>query len=391
MTSPNGLTEISPLYGAASLADVMPSVLACLGVPGAPDTLDLAATPMAGARRIVVLLVDGLGHHLLPLAGTRAPTLAELAAGRLGHAAELTAGFPSTTPTSLVSVATGTPPGPHGVLGFTLNVPGTRRVLTHIVWRDDPDPLRWQPLRTQFEVAAANGVATSVVSPAEFAHSGLTRSMFRGAAYRGADQTDEIVAEIFAGLAAPRSLVYAYIPHVDRAGHLRGIGSPEWHAAVGQIEDVVTRVLDRLPADAALLVTADHGMIEVPADERIDVDTTRPLRTGVRVLAGEPRVRYLHTRPGAADDVIAAWRGVLGERAWVTTRDESVAAGWFGPVPESHLARIGDVVVVCRGRLALTASRREPPITSKLLAYHGAATALEMAVPLLIARGGATR
>ncbi|MQA24969.1 MAG: alkaline phosphatase family protein [Micromonosporaceae bacterium] len=384
-----GLAEVWPRYGAASLADVMPSALACLGVPGAADALGLRSGPAAEARRIAVLLVDGLGHHLLPLAAPAAPTLADMASGRLGGVASLTAGFPSTTPTSLVSVTTGAPPGQHGVLGFTVNIPGTRRVLTHIVWRDDPDPLRWQPLRTQFAVAEAAGVTVSVVSPPEFSGSGLTRAMFRGVAYRGASTTDEIVAEVLAGLAPPRSLVYAYTPYVDRAGHLAGVGSPEWLAAVGEVDVLVSRLLAGLPADAALLVTADHGMLDVPADERIDLDgrAASQLRAGVRVIAGEPRVRYLHTKRGAAADVIATWRAALGDRAWVISREEAVAAGWFGPVPEAHLARIGDVVAACRGRLALTASRREPPITSKLLAYHGSSTALEMIVPLLIARG----
>jgi hypothetical protein len=203
---------------------------------------------------------------------------------------------------------------------------------------------------------------------------------------------DEIASGVLSGLAAgSRSLVYGYTPEVDRAGHLYGVGSAEWLAAVTEVDSLLTRVLDGLPPDAALLVTADHGMLDVSADDRVDVDTHRLLRRNIRVLAGEPRVRYLHTRRGARDDVIATWRAVLGERAWVVTREEAVAAGWFGPVPEAHLARIGDVVTACRGRTVLVATRREPPMTSRLVGYHGSSTALEMAVPLLIARGDAAR
>ncbi len=383
----DGLAEVTPRYGAASLADVLPSLLAVLAVPGAPDPLGLAHGILAGVRRVALLLVDGLGHHLLPIAAPVAPTLADLMTGGLGSALALTTGFPSTTPASLMSMATGAPPGPHGVLGFTVNVPGTRRVLNHIVWRDDPDPARWQPLDTQFAVAASHGVAVTAVSRPEFVGTGLTSAMFRGARYQGATSVDEITAAMLHGLAAgPRSLVHGYTPDVDRAGHLYGVGSTEWLAAVAEVDRLLTRLVDNLPADAALLVTADHGMLDVPAEDRIDVDTHRLLRNGVRVLAGEPRVRYLHTRRGARDDVVAAWREVLGGRAWVVTREEAVAAGWFGPVPEAHLARIGDVVAACRGRTTLVATRREPPMTARLVGYHGSSTAIEMAVPLLIAR-----
>jgi hypothetical protein len=125
----------------------------------------------------------------------------------------------------------------------------------------------------------------------------------------------------------------------------------------------------------------------VPGDLRFDIDADPRLAAGLTVVAGEPRVRYLHTRPGAAPDVIDAWRSVLGDAAWVASRDEAVATGWYGPVPPEHLARIGDVVVVCRDRYAVLATRREPEVIAKLIAFHGSTTPAEMAVPLIVVRG----
>lgn len=378
---------IKPRYGGGSLADVLPSVLAVLGVPGAADLLGLRAT-LDGVRRVAVLLVDGLGHHLLPLAAPTAPTLADVLAGRLGTLATITSGFPSTTPTSLASLGTGAAPGAHGLLGFTVNVPGTRRVLNHIEWAADPDPLRWQPLPTQFDRAAAAGVAATVVSRASFAGSGLTVSAYRGAGYLPAGDTGEMVTRVSAALTggAPR-LVYAYHPDLDRTGHLFGVDSPQWRAAASDVDTLLARLAESLPPDAALVVTADHGQLDVPPQARFDLDADRRLRAGVRVVAGEPRVRYLHTKRGATEDVIATWREVLGDAAWVVSRAEAVAAGWFGPVPEAHLARVGDVVVVCHERYAVLATKTEPPLVSSLVAYHGSYTAAEMLVPLLVVRG----
>jgi hypothetical protein len=379
------LAVVRPRYDAGSLADVLPSALAVLKVPGATDTLDLMAE-LDGVRRIAVLLIDGLGQHQLPVAAPHAPTLADLATGRLGSARELTAGFPSTTPTSLVSLGTGAAPGAHGVLGFRLNVPGTDRVLTHIEWRGDPDPLRWQPVPTQLEVAGVAGVSTVVVSRPEFAGSGLTIAANRGAEYVGAANHAELAAGMLAALerADGPTLVYGYHPDLDRFGHLFGVDSEQWRAAAA---DVDARLVDGLPLDSALLVTADHGQLNVPAEHRFDFDADGRLREGVRVLAGEPRVRYVHARPGGVADVLAAWRGVLGDAAWVVERDEAVAAGWFGPVPEEHLARVGDVVVACHDMYAVTASQTDNPIEARLVAYHGSYTAAEMVIPLLVSRG----
>jgi hypothetical protein len=378
------LDIVRPRYGDASLADVLPSALAVLGVPGAADPLRLV-DQLAGVRRVAVLLVDGLGWHQLPIAAPYAPTLTDLAAS---SARQLTSGFPSTTPTSLVSMGTGAAPGGHGVLGFRVNVPGTERVLTHIDWSGEPDPRRWQPLPTQFERARAAGVAVTVVGRPEFAGTGLTIAANRGGAYRGAVDVDELATEMLSALAAGDgpTLVYGYHPDLDRHGHLSGVDSALWRTAVGHVDRLLTRLVDGLPAGVALLVTADHGQLNVPADKRFDLDSDPRLRAGVRVVAGEPRVRYLHVEPGAVGDVVAAWRAVLGEAAWVATREQAVAAGWFGPVPEDHLQRIGDVVVACHGSYAVLATKTDNPLEARLIAYHGSYTAAEMAIPLLVVR-----
>jgi hypothetical protein len=379
------MTEVFPKYGSASLADILPSAGAVLGVPG-PDPLGLVPG-MDGVRRIAVLLIDGLGWHQLPIAAPHAPTLAQLAADPAAR--DLTAGFPSTTPTSLVTVGTGVPPGQHGIVGFFLNVPGSDRILNHIRWDNEPDPRQWQPVEPVFARFAAAGVATTVVSEPEFVDTGLTVAAFRGARYHGASGPDRIAAGVLSALrASPRALVYGYYGNVDKTGHARGVDSLEWRAAVTEVDRLVRMIAEGLPSDAALLVTADHGQLNVPAQRRFDLALDQRLRDGVAIVAGEPRVRYLHVQPGARDDVIAAWRAVLGPAAWVVPREEAVAAGWYGgSVAPQHLARIGDVVAVCREDYVILANGYEPATINSMIAFHGSSTPLEMAIPLLVVRG----
>jgi hypothetical protein len=374
---------VPPAYGEAALADVLPSVLAVLGVPDGRDVLGLAAQ-LDGVRRVAVLLVDGLGAYQIPLAAPHAPTLAALAAG---PARLLTAGFPSTTPVSLVSLGTGAAPGEHGVLGFTVRTPDGG-VLNHIRWRDEPDPARWAPVPTRLEVAAAAGVAVTVVTRPAYAGSGLSIAANRGGAFRGGTDVDSLADGMLAALRSGPApvLVSGYHPDLDHAGHVYGLASDEWRSAAADVDRLLERLVDGLPSDAALLVTADHGQLDVPADGRFDIAADPRLAAGVELVAGEPRVRYLHVAPGAADDVVAAWRGVLGDAAWVVTRAEAVAAGWFGPVPEAHLGRIGDVVVGCTGRHVVLSRDTEPDSLAALVAFHGSATATEMTIPLLLVR-----
>ena len=381
-----------PGYDQASLVDVLPGVATALGVR--VERGDLPADPLAlteilgGARGVAVLLVDGLGADLLRAHPELAPTLAAMTA----PAGDLSAPCPSTTPVSLATLGTGLPPGSHGILGFVTAVPGDTgeaRTVNHVHWVDDPDPDTWQARRTVFEQAADAGVAVTAVGAYAYARSGLTRAAYRGATYAGSVSHGDLVAQVLSALSGPRrSLVYGYLPELDLTGHVRGVDSAAWRAQLRLVDRVVEQLLDGLPDDAALLVTADHGMIDIPAETRLDVDGTPELDEGVRLLAGEPRARYVHAEEGAAVDVLDRWREILGERAWVAGRDEAVASGIFGSVDDALAPRIGDVVALARGTWALTATVRDPG-ASRLAALHGSLTATELAIPLLAARGTA--
>lgn len=372
---------VRPAYGSGSLADLLPSVCAHLGVPGERDVLGLTER-LDGVERVGVLLVDGLGYYQLPLARAYGKTLFDLSA----DAGSLTSGFPSTTPVSLVTLGTGVPAGSHGILGFTVRRPDGR-IVNHVHWGHDPDPLLWQPMPTRFETAAAAGVDVSVVTRPEFEHSGLSISANQGAKFVGARNGAE-VAELMAaalGAATGPALVYGYHPDLDHEGHGHGVNSPQWQEAAAGVETLLDRLVHSLPPRSALLVVADHGQLNVPQDARYDMADNPALGKGVIGVAGEPRLRYLYAAPGALDDVAATWRDVLGEDADVLTREEAIAAGWYGSVPAAHAGRIGDLVVMCRNRAIALAGGWEPPSVAGLVAYHGSSTAAEMMIPLLIA------
>jgi hypothetical protein len=191
---------------------------------------------------------------------------------------------------------------------------------------------------------------------------------------------------MLAALAEGPGLVYGYHPDLDKAGHEHGVDSGEWREAAHAVDLLLDRLVHGMPRGTALLVTADHGQLNVPQAQRFDLSADPRLSAGLVAVTGEPRVRYLHVEDGALDDVRAAFSGVLGDRVQVLTRDEAIDEGLWGPVPAEHRGRIGDLVVICQDRNVVLASGWEPPTVGRLIAYHGALTAAEMTIPLLIAR-----
>lgn len=386
MPSSPHLTAMRPAYGTGTLADVMPTALAALGIP--TRGLNLRGAELDGVRRIAVLLLDGFGYHLLGQAAQASATIGAMHHGELGTLTPITATVPSSTPISLASLACGLPPGEHGIIGFTVRVPDTGDLVTHIRWDGAPDPETWQPEPTCFEQADADGVACTVVSNGTFRDTGLTRAIYRGADWLPAIAPHEVAEGTLAALArGDRSLVYAYLPDVDTAGHFHGIGSPQWLEAVAKVAEAIDGMLTGLPRDAALMVTADHGMVNIT--DRLHLDRRPDLRYGVEAVAGDGRMRYLYTAPGAVEDVRQAWTDAVAGRAEVIGRDEAVDRGWFGPkVTETSRERIGDLVVACRDTFAIVGVEGEPPHVARLIGHHGGLTAAEMAVPLWSYRTG---
>lgn len=105
------------------------------------------------------------------------------------------------------------------------------------------------------------------------------------------------------------------------------------------------------------------------------------------MIAGEPRVRHLYVADGARDDVLATWTAELGAEARVVTREQAVDEAWFGIAVDPDIAqRIGDVVAVARDRTVLVRGDVEP-LEARMIGHHGAWTADEQLVPLLVAHG----
>jgi hypothetical protein len=370
---------VVPQYGESTLADLSTSVLASLGVPGEANPLGLDP-----ADRVCLLVIDGMGWELLREHPAAAPFLAELArAGR-----PLTAGFPATTVTSLGSLGTGRPPGSHGMFGYQVAVPGTGRLLNALRWDRRVDPLAWQPGSTIFERAAAAGVAPFRVARGSYRESGLSDAVMRGARYRAADTLGALAAEAAAALREqPRALAMVYHAGLDATGHDCGCTSLAWRFELEHVDRLAEHLAGALPPGTALYVTADHGMVDVAQADRIDVDARPELRDGVALLGGEPRARHVYARPGAAGAVLDAWRESLGPAAWVASRDEAIADGWFGPVEPGLADRIGDIVAAPAGAGAIVASRAESRETS-LAGMHGSLTPADQLVPLLSFRSG---
>jgi len=358
----------------------MPSIFSSLGLQTVHDSIGCGESP---SGREILFLVDGFGADVISSYSSHIPTLSQL----LSRGSVRTS-FPSTTATSLATLTTGVMPGTHGMLGYTVQVPRSGgRVLNSLKWDERVDPAIWQPIPTLFERASAVGITTTHVAAKRYEDTGFTRAVFRGAQYKGANISADLISETVQALKSSPSFVYLYVNDLDSAGHSDGVGSEKWIAALIAIDQLVAQLLAKVPQGTRLWVTADHGMINV--GEKIILGRDNDLLRDIAVIAGEPRTRHLYlaeSNPALVSEVIARWELTLGSRVVMYSRESAIAGGLFGAKVSLDAAeRAGDVIAIAQEDLVLLDPERAEK-ESSMIGHHGGNSEIESSVPLLTAQ-----
>lgn len=370
-----------------SLADVLPSCLS--SILGEPNALALPAVDKA-----VVFLLDGLGVNALRERPGHVRTLA----GALSKTSTMSAGFPTTTASGLATITTGEHPGIHGMVGYTSLDPENDRVVQLLTgWDGKLDPATWQRSRTVFERAAENGIPSFAVGIERFRGSGFSSAVLRGAEFRAGARVVDRVDEARRILDGNDSaIVYVYAAEYDHAAHHYGRDSDRAIHALEEVDGAVSELAAGLGRREGLIVTADHGSLDVPASSHVLFDRAPGLLDGIRHVAGEPRALQLHFEPDAVPElrerVATRWREAEGERSLIVTRADAIAGGWFGPIVDPEVApRIGDLIVSARKAIAYYDSRTATARSRAMIGQHGSLSPEETAIPLLGFGGYAPR
>jgi hypothetical protein len=356
-----------PDYEGACIANVVPTLLG----HGAPAPW----MPQAAleAHQVVLLVLDGMGWEQIQQRRSLVPTLSAMAGG------PITSVVPSTTSTALTSITTGLPPGEHGIVGYRLAVHG--EVLNVLRWATPAGDARQSIPPPKMQVTSPFlGERPPVVTRAEYKTSGFTGVHLDPARFCGYRTLATLEAEVERYLRQSEPFVYAYYDGLDKVAHEYGLGE-HYDSELSWLDILVDRILSRLPRHAALVVTADHGQVEVLAPP---IPLAADVLANTSMQSGEGRFRWLHARPGRALALQEACAAHHGDDAWVVTREDMIAQGWFGPtVTEAARLRLGDVALVARRDVAFHDPQDTGPYS--LIGRHGSATPAEMLVPLLVA------
>ena len=358
---------VIPTYAAGCISNVVPVLL-----DGAVDPPEWMPEAAITADQVILLVLDGLGWEQLETRRHLAPTLSALVGG------PITSVTPTTTATALTSIATGLTPGEHGVVGYRVAVKG--EVLNVLRWTT---PMGDARSRIQPRVFQPHSAFLSqrprIVTKAEFVSTGFSGAHLSDVRFSGYRVTSTMLVELRRGLRANEPFIYTYYDGIDKVSHEYGLGE-HYDAELAAVDHLVAEMMALLPPGAALVITSDHGQVDV-GDRTIAL--APPVMSHVDFQSGEGRFRWLHAVPGHASALFEAVREHHGDTGWVRTRDETIDEGWWGDrVTDETIGRLGDVALLAREPVSYIDPADTGPF--ELVGRHGSLTGAEMYVPLLV-------
>ncbi|MFM6965965.1 MAG: alkaline phosphatase family protein [Rhodoluna sp.] len=331
------------------------------------------------ASKVCVILVDGLGAENIRQAAGHAPYLSTA----LRASKSINTVFPTTTAAAITSFGVGTTPSKHGVFGYSVyeRTSGTVRNLLS-GWGPDFVPGDFQKLPSLVAAARNAGVDFFSVGPGEYADSGFTHLNLSGSTYRPAKTFDERVRETKAILARKsKSLTYLYFPELDATAHAFGVTSAQWLNKLEDLDAVIRQLTKDLPADTGVVLTADHGVVDVAPQNQILLDELAI--EGLISVTGDPRNTFLYF---AEDVEVSHVKSELSQKLAGTVHvadvKDLVAAGWF----EAHIVNAGylpDLFLISQDGYACYHRGFAKPQSLKMIGQHGGFTTTELSVPLL--------
>jgi hypothetical protein len=382
-------TLLRPDAGVWNSVDLARAMAVVAGARAFADetSVNALAAMVGESDHVVFVLADGLGLDFVE----RLPAGAFL---QRHLAAELRAVFPSSTAPALTSLATGTWPAAHAVPAWFTYLPRydlTATVLPFVArasGRSLPSSIDAGVVFPASVQAPAYRRDFAALQPAKIAGSVYSRYSSGGASRGYEDEGAAVQALVTRVQTAERpSFTYLYWPDVDAAAHEHGPEADEVWQELLRLDAWLSELEDRLGERARIVVSADHGLIPVPEDERRVIADGDALQAMLRVWppAGEPRAPFFHVKPGQRAGFERAFRARFGDVFVLLSTDEAEELRLFGPAilsPETR-ARVGNYIAVPTGAGALGYAG-EPGIL-RMKGFHGGLSPQEMRVPLVVA------
>lgn len=324
---------------------------------------------------VALIVLDGFGWRFFNHYQKQYPLLRRW--NTQGICSKLTAQFPSTTAAQITCMHTGLEVGRSGVYEWFYYEPLVDDIIAPLLTsfaRDKKmgtlrdvglDTKLLYPHETVYEELIKDGISSYLLQPSNIAGSCYSQSVCKGCHmepyHQFAEGVDHFVDLIRKTPPKEKRYLMIYFGDIDGAGHHHGLFSPQYEEAVAKtiatLEKHLYSQLNDIDKKVALIITADHGMIDINPKTTLYINEAIPHilpfikknKVGKPIApAGSCRDFFLHIEEDKLDEVQKYLNNQLEGKAWVVTTKELIERGFFGTKTPSKafLDRVGNLVLL---------------------------------------------
>ncbi len=223
--------------------------------------------------KTILILLDGFGKNIVDRIGIK------------DHYEEFTSVFPSTTATALASLYTSMTPSEHGILGYTTYsrrygiIHSLKYMLPEV---SDPNLIKrisGKSMADMFGITSSIGKELRAKSkksvfivPTCIAGTEYSKAIYGTSNYLEYRSIYDAIYLLKTSLNSNPDFLSLYIPHIDNMAHRYGPYAEPTLDAGSDIYSKIKKVVENYTSEYNVIITADHGFVEVSDYILIDQD-----------------------------------------------------------------------------------------------------------------------
>jgi hypothetical protein len=409
-------TFIYPQYDKNCISKIPNTVLHLLGAENektrSPLENAINIVRPEGINKVVLLVIDGFGFNQFLNYHRENRFLTSLT--DKGEVYPLTSVFPSQTTNALTTLNTGLTPQEHGLFEYFIymkNIGMVNSLQFECIDSKRQNRLRYAGFdpsvllskgKTIHNTLKEQGINTFTHIQASNAFNACSKLIFQGSKIIPAVKSSDSIVGLRKNLEENRgkcAYFFVHLDTLDTISHQYGPESYEYYAELSLItyllkRELVQKIDHKTAKETLLLVTADHGGVNVDPKETTYLNCFPKAILNFQVgknrkpilPIGSPREVFLHIKAKKLAETKEYLMRKIGDKAQIIETEEAAKKGLFGlgfPGRE-FLERTGNLMVLPYGNQTVWFEDSDGRKNS-FLGQHGGLNEQEMLVPFAVA------
>lgn len=405
---------VLPAYGDNCFSNIPSTILNLFGIENNKPTVSrdyFERYTGKHYKNVVLFLIDALGFNQWKKYANHFPLFRQLDKG--GYLNSITSIFPSTTAAALNTISSGLTPAEHGLFEWFLYLKEIDKTIETLPFKELGSEKRDSLLdekvspkvlfsnSTIYRLLKSHGVNSFSFVNKAYADSAYSKVSREGSNNITFTNFSDLVVKLRSQLLESngRNYCFIYWDKLDSLSHEYGPSNDAYRVELSKIShlfltELVEKIDKKTKSETLLIITADHGQIDVNWEKTIYLNKDNLLmkalqkdKKGNLILpTGGPRGVFLHIRESEIETLQKHLEDRLKNEADVIRTEEAISLNLFGKnkIRGKFRNRLGNLLLLARKNYMIWREYENKEL--KFLGHHGGLSKEEMLIPFSVCK-----